>query len=135
MSKVIFSTPISVWLIAFVILLGAVLFASEGGGIVGETVYPYRNVVLVHLVIGMFIPLSRLLGVSFNVLGVTIGVAGHLFLGSLDIGPVSFRIYVMLLLAFLLAACTRLGSCRLSTLPREYPPPPASGVASRKRPI
>lgn len=106
MSKAIFSTPISVWLIAFVILLGAVLFASEVGGIIGETVYPYRNVVLVHLVIGMFIPLSRLLGVSFNVLGVTIGVAGHLFFGSLDIGPVSFRIYVMLFLAFLLAADT-----------------------------
>ena len=106
MSKAIFSTPISVWLIAFVILLGAVLFASEVGGIVGETLYPYRNVVLIHLVIGMFIPLSRLLGVSFNVLGVILGVAGHLFLGSLDIGPVSFRIYVMLLLAFLLAADT-----------------------------
>ncbi|MCH8109257.1 MAG: hypothetical protein IIB15_03930 [Chloroflexi bacterium] len=106
MSKAIFSTPISVWLIAFAILLGAVLFASEIGGIVGETIYPFRNVILINLVIGMFIPISRLMGVSFNVLGVIMGVAGHLFFGSLDIGPFSFRIYVMLFLAFLLAADT-----------------------------
>ncbi|MCH8108980.1 MAG: hypothetical protein IIB15_02525 [Chloroflexi bacterium] len=106
MSKAIFSTPISVWLIAFVVLLGAVLFASELGGIVGETIYPYRNVLLINIVIGLFIPLSRLMGISFNVLGVIMGVAGHLFFGSLDIGPVSFRIYVMLLMAFLLAADT-----------------------------
>ncbi|MCH7744853.1 MAG: hypothetical protein IIC84_02130 [Chloroflexi bacterium] len=106
MSKAIFSTPISVWLIAFTILLGAVLFASEIGGIVGETIYSYRNVILINLVIGMFIPISRLMGVSFNVLGVIMGVAGHLFFGSLDIGPFSFRIYVMLFLAFLLAADT-----------------------------
>lgn len=106
MSKAIFSTPISVWLIAFVILLGAVLFASEIGGIVGETIYPYRNVLLINLVIALFIPLSRLMGVSFNVLGVIMGVAGYLFFGSLDIGPFSFRIYVMLLLVFLLAADT-----------------------------
>ena len=106
MSKAIFSTPISVWLIAFAILLGAVLFASEIGGVVSETIYPFRNILLVHLVIGLLIPISRLMGVSFNVLGVIIGVAGHLLFGSLDIGPFSFRIYVMLLLVFLLVADT-----------------------------